>query len=87
MYLEMRKNALDNKKGAVMTKADFANDYPIFCFDLSNYDFEIKDSVVDLKLSCEFHENPAANTNVILVLIYENLFSYNAITNIVNKEI
>ena len=87
MYLEMKKNALDNKKGAVMTKADFANDYPIFCFDLSNYDFEIKDSVVDLKLSCEFHENPAANTNVILVLIYENLFSYNAITNIVNKEI
>lgn len=86
-YLDMRRNSLENRRGAMMTKSEFSENYPIFCFNLSNYDFQIKDSVIDLKLSCEFHKNPPANTNIILILLYENLYSYNAITNVVNKEI
>lgn len=86
MYLDMRSTAVDNKSGAVMTKAEFSENYPIFCFNLSNFDYEVKDSVIDLKLNCDFHKNPPANTNIVLLLVYENLFSYNAITNVVNKE-
>lgn len=70
-----------------MSKAEFINKFPIFCFDISKYDYQIKDTISDVKIDVEFHENPPANTNLIVLLINENLFSYNAFSNLVQREI
>lgn len=86
MYKNMRM-AMEDKKGAMMTKAEFSNKFPVYCFDLSHYDYDVEDSVNDVKLDVEFRAGPPAKTNLILLLMYENLFSYNPFTNIVSKEI
>lgn len=90
MAYKMYKNTRESlcfKRGAPMDRATFKDVAPLFCFDLSHWDSNVKDSVIDIRLECEFLKAPPAKTACYLFLMYENTFSYNPFNELVLKEL
>lgn len=59
---------------------------PLYIFDCSNQNENIKSSAVDVRIEFQCSENVAANTTAYCLIIHDNIVRYNPLTNIVTKD-
>ena len=84
-FIEFRKAYAQNPEiSHFLTRKSFLDDYPMFVINCEHQNDNIKSSV-DVKLEFEASENFAEKTTAYVIIIHEKHFTYNALTNTVNR--
>ena len=58
--------------------------YPLLVFDISKQPERIKNSAIDIRLQCEFHNNIAADTRSYALILSDKIVSFQSDGNKMN---
>ena len=59
-----------------ITPSDYKTLYPLFTFDIRKQKEKLKSSVVDIQIKANFTENVPTNTKAFLLVISDNMLSF-----------
>ena len=65
----------------------FKAEYPIFVFDASKSEIDLKASAVDVRIEMEFQQETEAELTAFAVLISDNVFIVNPFNNVITREL
>ena len=83
MYVKSQKQLYGSDSVPIPLEIFILN-YPLLVFDISKQPERIKNSPIDIRLQCEFHNNIAANTRAYALILSDKIVSFQSDGNKMN---